>query len=262
MLSLKYKKLCEFIKSKKKVLIAFSGGVDSSLLAAVAYRILGKNAIAVTIDSPVFPRSELEDAKKIARGIGILHIIVKHNELKNKKFVKNPRDRCYFCKKEEVEILKKIAKKRGIKHILFGTNVDDLKDYRPGIKALREENVLSPLADLNIKKSEVRKLAKKLKLSNSEKPAMACLSSRIPYGETITDKKLKIIENAENFIRNLGIDQVRVRCHRDIARIEVPKKDFKKILNNEGKITKKFLELGFKYITLDLLGYRWGSMNK
>ncbi len=257
----KYKKVCEIIKSKKKVLIAFSGGVDSSLLAVVSKRILGRNAIAVTINSPTLPPSELKDAKKIAKEIGIKHIIVEDG-IGGEEIVKNSADRCYYCKKNEILILMEIARKNRIESILAGTNADDFRDYRPGNRAFIEEGILLPLVEIGIRKEEVRKLAKTIGLSNSEKPSMACLASRIPYGEEITEEGLKMIEKAEDFIMKFGVQQVRVRHYKEIARIEVPEKDFSKILRNRVKMRNKLKSLGFKYITLDMEGYRSGSMNE
>lgn len=257
----KYKKLCSIIKSQKKVLIAFSGGVDSSLLAAVSKRILGRNAIAVTINSPMLPNSEMRDAKKIAKEIGIKHIIAEDG-ITEEKISSNPTDRCYHCKKDEISILREIAGKNRIESILAGTNADDFRDYRPGNRAFIEDGISLPLADAGITKSEVREIAKKIGLSNSEKPSMACLASRIPYGERITEDRLKMVEKAEEFIKKLNINQVRVRHYKEIARIEVPEGDFPKILKNKKRIANKLKSIGFKYITLDIEGYRTGSMNK
>ncbi len=259
-LETKYEKLCSIIKSKKKVLIAFSGGVDSSLLAAVSKRILGRNAIAVTITSPMLSSSELKDAKIIAREIGIKHVVVEDGICG--EVIENPKDRCYHCKKDEISILREIAGKNRIESILAGTNADDFRDYRPGNMAFIEDGISLPLADAGITKSEVREIAKKIGLSNSEKPSMACLASRIPYGERITEDRLKMVEKAEEFIKKLNINQVRVRHYKEIARIEVPEGDFPKILKNKKRIANKLKSIGFKYITLDIEGYRTGSMNK
>jgi uncharacterized protein len=258
----KYDKLKQAVKEKNKVLIAFSGGVDSSVVAKVAHDILGMNAVAVTISSETLPKKELEDAKKIASEIGIRHKIVYSSALKNKNFMKNPRDRCYLCKKDEIETLRTIAKDENIKCIADGVVRSDFNEHRPGIKAADEYNVWHPLSEQSFSKKEVRNLARKLGLSIYNKPSNACLSSRIPYHEKITKEKLKRIETAENFIFSLGFKQVRVRCHEALARIEVTKNEIEKILESKSKIVRKLRKIGFKYVTLDLEGYRSGSMDE
>jgi len=242
-------------------LVAFSGGVDSSLLTKVASDTLGDRAIAVTIDSSTLPQRELKNAKKIAREIGIRHFIVKHNELNNKRFRENSLERCYYCKLESISVLKKISKKLGFNSILFGVNYDDLQDHRPGNRALSMDDICIPLLDVGLTKDEVRDLAKRLRLSNYAKPSMACLASRIPYGEEVTEEKLKMIEEAEEFIMDFGIKQVRVRHYNELARIEVLLDEFPPILKNKDQIVNRLKEIGFKYIALDLQGYRTGSMN-
>ncbi len=261
-LAKKHRQLQDFLKKEGKAIVAFSGGVDSTLLVKTAHDTLGKNAIAVTLDSATIPCEELKHAKKIARKIGIKHLVIKHNEFKNKNFVANPKNRCYFCKKELAKVLKKIAKKYKTKTILEGTNASDLKGHRPGALALKEDGVISPLAFFGITKNDVRNLSKKLGLETAEKPSMACLASRVPYGEKITREKLKRIELAEDFIRKFGIKQLRVRIHGETARIEVLPNDFNLIIKNKKIINKKLYALGFKYITLDLNGYKTGSMNR
>jgi len=242
-------------------LVAFSGGIDSSLLAKVASDTLGDKAVAVTTDSSTLPQRELKNAKLIAREIGIKHIIVKHDELNNEDFRKNSSDRCYHCKLESISVLKKISKEIGFNSILFGVNHDDLADHRPGHRALSEQAACTPLLDVGFTKDEVRELAKKLRLSNYDKPSMACLASRIPYGEEVTKEKLKMVEEAEGFIMDFGIEQVRVRHYNELARIEVPPEEFPSILKNKDHIVNGLKRLGFQYITLDLQGYRTGSMN-
>lgn len=260
-LELKYQKLQDIIKKKGSVVVAFSGGVDSSVLAAVAFKTLGKRAIAVTLDSQVVPRSELLEARKTARFIGIKHVVLKHSELKNKSFVRNRRSRCYHCKKMLSKVLKKFASEHNFYCVLEGTNASDLKGHRPGFKALKSEGVLNPMAVVGLTKDEVRILAKKLKLPNYGKPSMACLSSRIPYNTKITARDLSRIEKAEDYTRRLGVKQLRVRCFSEIAVIEVLPKEFSRILKNREKIAKRFHRLGFKRITMDLGGYNTGSMN-
>ncbi len=255
------------LKKMEKVLIAFSGGVDSSFLLKVALDTLGKeNVLAVTADSETYPREELKDASNLAKDLGLdgRHRIIKTSELKLKKFSENPQDRCYYCKFELFSKLKKIAQKNKISYVLDGSNYSDQTDFRPGRKALTELGIRTPLLESGLTKEEIRALSQKLNLPTWNKPALACLSSRIPYGEKITLEKLKRIEKAENFLKNLGFSQLRVRDHNDIARIELEPEELKKLAgeNLRVKICDKFRGLGFTYITLDLLGYRTGSMNE
>ncbi len=261
MLDEKYRRLCEIIRRKKSAVVAFSGGVDSSVLAAVAYSVLGENAMAVTVKSPTMPESELECAIKVAREIGVPHIVVEHDELSNKKFKSNPKDRCYYCKIELAKVLKKISSARGVKSILEGTNAEETRSHRPGFKALKENNISTPLAEAGFTKKDVRSLARRLSLSNANKPSGACLSSRIPYGEEITKARLEKIAEAESIIKQLGVKQLRVRDHDPIARLEVTPQDFNLVLSNRRTIARKLSQLGFRYVTLDLCGYTEGSMN-
>ena len=261
MLSLKYRRLSDYLKKQGSVAVAFSGGVDSSVLAAVAFRALGSKAIAITLDSPTMARSELRLSRALARSIGIRHVVVKHTELSNKKFVSNPRDRCYYCKSEMVKVLRKVAAELGLDAVIEGTNADDLHGHRPGYKALKEKGILSPFAELGFTKRDIRGLSRKLNLPISEKPPNACLSSRIPYGSRITRKKLDLIQKAEDYVRRLGVGQLRVRMHGDVARIEVDEKEFAVVLKNRTKIAERLRKLGFKHVALDLSGYRAGSMN-
>jgi len=262
MMDKKYGKLKQLIRSQGSVVVAFSGGVDSSVLAKVAAGKLGDKALAVTLDSPSIPGSEVEEACKVARQIGIAHRVVSHNELENADLIKNSKERCYFCKKEMAKALKEIAEKEGYNTVLEGTNAQDLTGHRPGAKALAEEGVLSPLSEAGFTKEDVRALAQELGLPTSQKPATACLSSRIPYGDEITEERLKVVEEAEEHIRGLGVKQLRVRLHRDVARIEAEPADFHKIIENKESIGKHLKDLGFKYVTLDLRGFRSGSMNE
>ncbi len=253
MLDRKHKKLRHILNDKRRVLIAFSGGVDSSLLAKVAKDALGRNALAVTIDCEVVPRRELTEARAMARAIGIKHKVLKYRMLKNREFTRNPGNRCYYCKRKMMEILKNIAEKKGAV-LMDGTNTDDVEGKRPGLKALKEFGVLSPLTMAGISKQEARKLAGKFKLSNYRKPAMTCLATRIPTGETITKDRLRRIEDAEEFLHGMGIHDLRVRDQGNIARIEVPKKKFKVILDNRKKITDRFRGLGFSHTCLNMEG--------
>ena len=258
----KLEHLKEIIKEKGSVMIAFSGGVDSSLVAKVAYEVLGKKALAVTLTSDTFSKRELESAKIIAQEIGITHEIIESSELGNDEFIKNPENRCYYCKKEEAIVLKKIANKNRIKYIADGVNLSDFDEHRPGIKALDEENIIHPLVEAGIKKSDIKAMAKYLGLSNYNMPSTTCLSSRISYGEKITIEKLKRIEEAESFILSLGFRQVRVRYHKDVARIEAEKEEIEKAISFREEIVRRLKTIGFKYITLDLEGYRSGSMDE
>ncbi len=258
----KLEHLKEIIKEKDSLMIAFSGGIDSSLVAKVAYDVLDEKALAVTLTSDTFSKRELENAKKIAKEIGVHHVIVKSSELGNEAFVKNPENRCYYCKKEEAIVLKRIATENRIKYIADGVNLSDFGEHRPGIKALDEEDIIHPLVEARIKKSDIKAMAKFLGLSNCNMPSTTCLSSRISYGEEITTEKLKMIEEAESFILSSGFRQVRVRCHKDVARIEVEKEEIEKAISFRKEIVRRLKIVGFKYITLDLEGYRSGSMDE
>ena len=262
----KYEKLRRFIldKGKDGVVIAFSGGVDSSTLAAVCHDLLGEKAVAVTATSPTYPAEEIEEAKRVAREIGIRHILVESDELSNEDFVRNPENRCYYCKRELLNCLQSIADKLGFKAIFEGTNFSDLSGHRPGFQAVRERsNVYSPWAENEITKEEIRMLAKRLGLSTHDKPALACLASRIPFGERITKERLSRVGRAEQIIKRIsGVKQLRVRDHNGLARIEVDREERKLLLNIEvmDKIASELKRLGFKFVTLDLEGYRTGSM--
>lgn len=258
----KLERLQNFLKKMDKVIVAYSGGTDSTFLLKVAHDALGKNAVAVTAVSDTYPKQELDHTKKQAKKIGAKHIIIKSDEVKNKNFSKNTPKRCYFCKKELYSKIKDLAAAKNIRYILDGTNVDDGKDYRPGVKALAKHGVKSPLKDVKLTKDEIRQLSRKMGLDTWNKPAQACLASRFPYGTKITRKRLKQVELAESFLSGLGLDQIRVRHHDDIARIEVKKDDFKEVLKNAKRISQQFKKLGFSYITLDIEGYRTGSLNE
>jgi len=260
--TIKMENLKDKLRRMGRVVIAFSGGVDSTFLVKVAYEVLGKNVIAVTAASSTYPKTELEEAKRLARLIGVRHIIVNSEETEVENFKRNPPNRCYYCKKELFSRLKEIAKKEKINYVLDGTNYDDLTDFRPGMKALRELNIISPLKDVKLTKEDIRNLSKLMNLDTWDKPACACLASRFPYGIRITKERLDRVEKAEAVIRNLGIRQLRVRYHNEIARIEVNKKDMQLLLEHSDSIVKKFKELGFIYVTLDMEGYRTGSLNE
>jgi uncharacterized protein len=246
------------------LVVAFSGGVDSTVVANLAQRALGKKAVAVTADSEVVPRSEIKDAKFLAHRIGIAHIIVPQHELEDEKVVSNSKDRCYYCRKGLTQLLKAVAKQKGFKTIADGVNYSDLGEHRPGIAAANEAGIWHPFIEYKVTKLEIRAMAKALGLPIYNKPAAACLSSRIPYGQRITKEKLGQIEKAEGLLKKMGLEHVRVRHHGDIARIEVPPEHFKKFHDPKlrQKVTIALKKLGFRYVTIDLQGYRAGSMDE
>jgi uncharacterized protein len=260
----KLKNLRKILSEMKNILVAFSGGVDSTFLLKVAQEELNNRIVAVTAKSEIHPLSELSDARRIAQKWQVRHIIIAGRELLKREFVDNSLDRCYFCKRELLKQLKEIAQKYNLNYVVDGSNYDDLDDYRPGRRALKELNIRSPLQEAYLTKNDIRILSKKMGLETWGKPSNSCLATRIPYGEKITIEKLKKIEQAEEFIQSLGIKQVRVRFYNNLARIEVKPKDFMILLedNLREKIINKFNSLGFIYITLDLQGYRTGSMDR
>lgn len=260
----KLSKLKQILSKMDSAVIAYSGGVDSTFLSAVAKDVLGDKLIAVTGISQTYPKSELKDAKRFAKFLKIKHLIINTDELRNREFSDNPVNRCYFCKSELFSKLNEIAKKSNIQYVLDGTNIDDLKDYRPGFKAKKELGIRSPLQEAGMTKEDIRKYSRKINLPSWNKPAYACLSSRFPYGEKITEKKLSKVESAEEYMKKLGFKVLRVRHHNNIARIELGRAEIKRVFNNViiNKIVKRFKKLGFTYVTLDLEGFRSGSMNE
>jgi len=265
-LSEKYEKLRHFIQEKGKdgVVIALSGGVDSSTLAAICHDVLGERAVAVTAKSPTYPPEEMDEAQKIARKIGIKHYIVETNELSNEDLIRNPENRCYYCKKELLDCSQDLAQRLGFKAIFEGTNFSDLSGHRPGFNAIKEgKNVFSPWAENEFRKEEIRALAQKLGLSVYDKPALACLASRIPFGERITEERLNRVGKAEQSIKKIsGVRQLRVRDHNGLARIEVGRDERSLLFNVKimDKVAEELKQLGFKFVTMDLEGYRTGSM--
>ena len=262
----KLNKLKEILKGLESVLVAFSGGVDSTFLLKVAVDTLGReNVLAVTATSESYPKRELDEAIELAKIIGAKHILIESGEVDIPEFQHNPKNRCYYCKHELFSMLKETADQNGIKHVLDGTNFNDVTgDHRPGKLAAEQLGIRSPLFEAGMTKDEIRYLSKMLGLPTWEKPEFACLSSRFPYGTAITREKLGMVDKAEDFLKELGFKQLRVRHHDDIARIEVEEKDLKKFLENgiKDKVIKKFKEIGYKYVTIDLQGYRRGSMNE
>lgn len=248
-----------FHNRNEKVIVALSGGVDSAVVAMAAKKALDKNAIAVTADYNTLSADELTSAKRVAKEIDIEHKIIRYNELDNTEFVKNDQLRCYHCRTELATYLSNEARQMDVDLIVDGTNTDDLSDYRPGIKALRENGIKSPLVELGINKQDVRNIAKANNLSVYDKPSNSCLASRIPHGMPVTLEKLKRIETAELLIKSIfKVRQVRVRDHQDIARIEVGKDEIKDMFDFEkmSVVDSKLRDLGFKHIALDLSGYK------
>ncbi|MBE9034953.1 ATP-dependent sacrificial sulfur transferase LarE [aff. Roholtiella sp. LEGE 12411] len=264
MLTEKLEQLKALFLEMEQALIAYSGGVDSTLVAKIAYDVLGDRALAVTAVSPSLLPEELEDAKIQAATIGIPHKVVQTHEMENPNYTSNPVNRCYFCKSELHDTLKPLAWELGYPYIVDGVNTDDLHDYRPGIQAAKERGARSPLAEVGVTKVEVRQLSQQLGLPWWDKPAQPCLSSRFPYGEEITVAKLQRVGRAEIFLRKLGWQNLRVRSQSDTARIELPPEQIKDFVltTDLQTLVSTFQDFGFMYVTLDLEGYRSGKLNQ
>ena len=258
----KYEKLIENLTSLKRLAVAFSGGVDSTFLLKAARQALGGNLLAITAKSPLFPANELMETKSFCRKEGIRHIVLDFDPFAIDGFVSNPPDRCYHCKKNLFTAFLEICSKEGFPSLAEGSNMDDLGDYRPGMKAVSELGILSPLKEAELKKEEIRLLSEMLGLKSGRKASFACLASRFEYGQTIDRERLAMVEKGEDYLRRLGFWQFRVRLHGRLARIEVPAEDFDRVFAHREDIYETFKRIGFSYVSMDLAGYRTGSMNE
>jgi uncharacterized protein len=260
----KQQQLFSILRDMGQVIVAYSGGTDSAYLAWAASRALGDQSVAITADSASIPESHKRDAIDFARQFGIRHELIPTHEFENPDYLKNDANRCFHCKDELFDRLEEVGKERGIQHIVYGVNMDDLGDYRPGQNAARMHQVKAPLVDAKLSKAEIRELSRQAGLPTWDRPAAACLSSRIPYGTPVTIENIKMVENGEEELKALGFRQFRVRFHGEIARIEIAPDEMEKALSLEmaRKFTAIFKKLGFQYVALDLEGYRQGSLNE
>jgi pyridinium-3,5-biscarboxylic acid mononucleotide sulfurtransferase len=263
MIQEKYKKLQDILREMETVVVAFSGGVDSTFLLKAAVDTLGgDNVLAITADSETYPTSELKEALMLAKWIGARHRVIETSELSIPGYTENDQNRCYFCKSSLFDQLIPILNDHEFNNIIYGVIADDANEFRPGMKAAKEKGIRGPLQEANLFKDEIRTLSKEAGLPTWDKPSFACLSSRIAYGEIITKEKLTKVDKSEAYLKSLGIRQVRVRTHKDIARIEVEPVDMPRVLQYHEAITKRLKQFGYKYVSLDLSGYKSGSMNK
>ncbi|GMO44642.1 MAG: ATP-dependent sacrificial sulfur transferase LarE [Termitinemataceae bacterium] len=259
----KYKHLQNYILEHGSAAVAFSGGVDSSFLCYAAFEALAEKAIAITVVSPMLPKTEIDDAKKIASQIGIKHFLITENKIDD-LVASNPKDRCYYCKKIEFAQILAVAKKNNVSTVFDGSNTDDLNDYRPGLKALHELQIVSPLREAELTKSDIRELSRRFNLPTWDKPSFACLASRIPYGDKIDAEKLLRVEKAEDVLRHAGFKQFRVRSHGDIARIEVSPPERQLFFNDKilDDISRDIKAAGFLFVSMELEGYVMGALNR
>jgi len=258
----KARPLQEIIQDMASVIVAYSGGVDSTFLALVAHRALGERALAVTASSPLYPAHEVQQAREIAQKFGFRHRVIETHEMEDQTFTANPVNRCYFCKKELFQQLLEIARQEGLAFVADGTHAGDAYDFRPGREAARELGVRSPLLEAGLTKDDIRRASRGLGLPTWDKPPLACLASRLPYGTPITADTVSRLAQAEAYLLSLGLRQVRVRHHGEIARLEVDPADMPRLLENREEVSSHLRSLGYTYVALDLQGYRSGSMNE